>query len=163
MPDAGDWADTERLLAIELDDHLARSPTPEVAHERQVAIYDLLHENRFSAIGHEPGPYRLYLSLDPKGLVFDIRKENDEPAVIVGLSLTPLRRIVRDYLLICDRYFEAVRTAPPSRIETIDMARRGLHEEGAEILSQRLAGKVRLDRATARRLFTLITALHWRG
>ncbi|HHN66539.1 MAG TPA: UPF0262 family protein, partial [Thermopetrobacter sp.] len=93
MTDAGDWADTERLLAIELDDHLARGPTPEVAHERQVAIYDLLHENRFSAIGHEPGPYRLCLSLDPKGLAFDIRKENDRPAVIVGLSLTPLRRI----------------------------------------------------------------------
>ena len=157
------WPDSERLTAVELDEGLARARSADVAHERRVAIHDLLQDNRFSVPGGGPGPYALRLSLAENRLVFTITREDGSPGRIIALSLTPFRRIVRDYSLICESYFEAIRNAPPSRIEPIDMARRGLHDEGSEILRQRLEGKVEMDRDTARRLFTLVATLYWRG
>jgi len=151
-----------RLIAIMLDDaSIGRAP-PEIEHERAVAIYDLLEENSF-ALAEYAGPYRLILSLLDKRLVFDIRSERGEPLVAHALSLTPFRKIVKDYFLICESYHQAIRSGSPRRIEAIDMGRRGLHNEGSEILRARLDGKVALDFGTARRLFTLICVLHWRG
>ncbi len=158
-----DWPETERLIAVDLDESLARAPSPDIEHERRVAIYDLLQDNRFTVPGRGPGPYRLKLSIADKRLVFHISNEDGETVSIIGLSLSPFRRIVRDYFMLCESYFEAIRTASPSRIEPIDMARRGLHDEGTEILRERLAGKAEMDFITARRLFTLVSVLYWRG
>ena len=165
MPDVNgeDWPESERLVAVELDESLARAPSPDIEHERAVAVYDLLQNNRFSVIGRGPGPYRLKLSIVDRRLIFDIANEKGERVAVIGLALSPFRRIVRDYFMICESYYDAIRNAPPSRIEPIDMARRGLHNEGTEILMQRLKGKVALDFDTARRLFTLVCVLHWRG
>jgi uncharacterized protein (UPF0262 family) len=135
----------------------------DIEHERAVAIYDLVQENSFAPIGHDGGPYYLYLQLVENRLVLDIRTENDQPVVAHHLSLTPFRRIVKDYFLVCESYYEAIRTASPSQIEAIDMGRRGLHDEGSELLMERLKDKVTIDFDTARRLFTLITVLHWKG
>jgi uncharacterized protein (UPF0262 family) len=152
----------KRLVAVTLDTlSIGRAP-PDVEHERAVAIYDLLEENSFDVAGH-PGPYRLVLSLAEKRLVLDIRSEADEPVVAHVLSLTPFRKIVKDYFLICESYHQAIRTGSPSRIEAIDMGRRGIHNDGSRILQERLKGKVALSFDTARRLFTLICVLHWRG
>ncbi len=158
-----DWPETERLIGVELDESLARTPSPDIEHERKVAIYDLLQENRFSLVRRGPGPYRLRLSIVEKKLVFTVLREGGGTALVIGLALAPFRRIVRDYYMICDSYFDAIRKAAPSRIETIDMARRSLHNEGTEILRERLRGKVETDFDTARRLFTLVCVLHWRG
>ncbi len=158
-----DWPETERLIAVDLDESLARAPSRDIEHERRVAIYDLLQDNRFTVPGRGPGPYRLTLSIADKRLMFHVYNAAGETISIIGLSLTPFRRIVRDYFMLCESYFEAIRTASPSRIEPIDMARRGLHDEGTEILRERLAGKVEMDFATARRLFTLVSVLYWRG
>jgi uncharacterized protein (UPF0262 family) len=152
----------DRLLSVTLDDTSIGRAAPDIEHERAVAIYDLVEESRF-ALPNRPGPYRLVLSLSERRLIFDIRSEGDEPLMTHALSLTPFRRIVKDYFLICDSYREAVRAGSPSRIEAIDMGRRGLHNEGSEALRARLEGKVELDMDTARRLFTLICVLHWRG
>jgi uncharacterized protein (UPF0262 family) len=155
-----------RITAIAIDDSGLPAPTPEVEQERKVAIFDLLEENSFALPAREdravpPGPYRLDLSIRDRRLVFDIRTEGGEPAAEFHLSLGPFRQVVKDYFQICESYFSAVRTQPPSQIETIDMARRGIHDEGARTLQERLAGKAVLDRPTARRLFTLICVLHW--
>jgi len=158
-----DWPETERLIAVELDESLARAPSPDIEHERRVAVYDLLQDNRFTVPGRQPGPYRLKLSIADKRLIFHISNEAGEAVSIIGLSLTPFRRIVRDYFMLCESYFDAIRNATPSRIEPIDMARRGLHDEGTEILRERLAGKAEMDFTTARRLFTLVSVLYWRG
>ncbi len=157
------WPKSERLVAVELEEGLTRARCADVEHERRVAIHDLLAANRFSVPGAGSGPWALRLSLADNRLIFTISRPGGEPVRVIGLSLTPFRRIVRDYFLICESYFEAIRTAPPSRIEPIDMARRGLHDEGSEILRQRLQGKVEMDRDTARRLFTLVSVLYWRG
>jgi uncharacterized protein (UPF0262 family) len=155
-----------RIAAIAIDDSGLPPPTPEVEQERKVAIFDLLEENSFALPAREdravpPGPYRLELSIRDHRLVFDIRTEGGDPAAEFHLSLGPFRQVVKDYFQICESYFSAVRTQPPSQIETIDMARRGIHDEGARTLQERLAGKAVLDRPTARRLFTLICVLHW--
>ena len=121
-----------------------------------------MEESRF-ALKDKPGPYRLVLSLSERRLVFDIRSEAGDPLMTHALSLTPFRKIVKDYFLICDSYRQAIRFGAPSRIEAIDMGRRALHNEGSEALRARLKGKVELDLDTARRLFTLICVLHWRG
>jgi len=157
------WPDSERLIAVDLDDSLARAPSPDIEHERRVAVYDLLQDNRFALPGKGSGPWRLRLSIVERRLIFEISGEDEKPVSIIGLSLSPFRRIVRDYFIIRDSYFDAIRRAQPSRIEPIDMARRGLHDEGAELLRERLRGKVEMDHDTARRLFTLLAALHWRG
>lgn len=152
-----------RLSDVSLDSSIGRS-TPDVEHERAVAIYDLIEENKFYPLGDEgQGPYKLKLSLVETRLVLTITRQDDAPVITHILSLTPFRRIVKDYFLICESYYEAIRTSAPSQIEAIDMGRRGLHNEGSQTLMDRLSGKIEVDFDTARRLFTLICVLHWRG
>ncbi len=152
-----------RLVDIELDDSIGRS-TPDIEHERAVAIFDLIEDNRFSPLGdNKGGPYKLKLALTDARLIFGITRESDEAVATHILSLTPFRRIVKDYFLICESYYEAIRTSTPSQIEAIDMGRRGLHNEGSQTLMDRLSGKIDIDFDTARRLFTLVCVLHWRG
>ncbi|MBO6727354.1 MAG: UPF0262 family protein [Rhizobiaceae bacterium] len=151
-----------RLIDVVLDESIGRS-TPDIEHERAVAIFDLIEENSFRPVGHEGGPYKLKLSLAESRLVFAICDEKDNPVVTHILSLTPFRRIVKDYFLICESYYEAIRTATPSQIEAIDMGRRGIHNDGSQTLMDRLSGKIDMDFDTARRLFTLVCVLHWRG
>jgi uncharacterized protein (UPF0262 family) len=152
-----------RLVDIELDESIGRS-TPDVEHERAVAIFDLIEENSFCPINDDgQGPYRLKLSLMDARLVFAISREGGEAVVTHILSLTPFRRIVKDYFLICESYYDAIRSSTPSHIEAIDMGRRGLHNEGSQTLMDRLSGKIEIDFDTARRLFTLVCVLHWRG
>lgn len=163
-PASRSGARKDRLVGVELDESLAGGTTADIEHERQVAIYDLLDENRFDIAGEASGPYRLRLAITEKRLVFAVETAEDNRAAgTILLSMTPFRRIVRDYFMVCESYYEAIRSAPASRIEAIDMGRRGLHDEGSRILQGRLAGKIEVDFATARRLFTLICALHWKG
>jgi len=163
MSPAKTKAGRQRLAAVTLDEETIGRSNPDVEHERQVAIYDLLEQNSFAPVGHSGGPYALHLSITGNRLAFDIRDQNGKPVVAHLLSLTPLRRIVKDYHLICDSYYQAIRTATPDKIEAIDMGRRGVHNEGSRILMERLKGKVAMDVNTARRLFTLICVLHWKG
>ena len=155
-----------RLCQIEIDEKGLARPTPEIEQERRVAIFDLLEENSF-ALPRRPdrelpaGPYRLHLGIREGRLVFDISTEEGEKAAEFHLSLGPFRQVVKDYFQICESYFDAVKRLPPSQIEAIDMARRGIHNEGAAILRERLEGKAEVDTDTARRLFTLICVLHW--
>ncbi len=153
---------TQRLCDVVLDETIGRS-TPDVEHERAVAIFDLLEDNSFAPEGHEKGPYKLYLSLVEQRLVFIIKTEGDELVATHILSLTPFRRIIKDYFMICDSYYQAIRSSTPSQIEAIDMGRRGIHNEGSQTLMDRLSGKIRIDFDTARRLFTLVCVLYWRG
>ena len=152
-----------RLVAVSLDEGSIGRSSPDIEHERAVAIYDLIEQNTFAPVGHEGGPYALHLGITENRLAFEVRLADGNPVVTHLLSLTPLRRIVRDYFLICDSYYKAIRTATPSQIEAIDMGRRGLHNEGSELLQERLDGKIELDLDTARRLFTLVCVLHWKG
>jgi uncharacterized protein (UPF0262 family) len=135
----------------------------DIEHERAIAIYDLIEENSFAPVGHDGGPYCLALQVVENRLVFDIRTESGDPVIAHYLSLSPFRRLVKDYFLVCESYYQAIRTASPSHIEAIDMGRRALHNEGSELLQQRLKNKVAVDFDTARRLFTLLTVLHWKG
>jgi len=155
-------ASRARLVDVALDESIGRS-TPDVEHERAVAIFDLIEENSFRPVGDAGGPYRLKLSLADAKLIFAVSREDGETVVTHILSLTPFRRIVKDYYLICESYYEAIRSATPSHIEAIDMGRRGLHNEGSQTLLDRLSGKIDIDFDTARRLFTLVCVLHWRG
>jgi uncharacterized protein (UPF0262 family) len=154
---------TNRLVAVTLDEASIGRSNPDVEHERAVAIYDLLEDNTFAPNDDDGGPFTLQLSITGSRLMFDIRREGGAPVVAHLLSLTPLRRVVKDYYTVCDSYYAAIRTATPDRIEALDMARRALHDEGSNILMERLASKVMLDFDTARRLFTLICVLHWKG
>ena len=156
-------ADKNRLVAVTLDEASIGSSNRDIEHERAVAIYDLIEQNSFAPVGHDGGPYALNLSLKENRLVFDIRLADGEPVMAHVLSLTPFKRIVKDYFLICDSYYAAIRTATPDRIEAIDMGRRGLHDEGSRVLQDVLKRKVTIDFETARRLFTLICVLHWKG
>jgi uncharacterized protein (UPF0262 family) len=151
-----------RLTDVTLDESIGRS-TPDVEHERAVAIFDLLEENTFRPVGHPGGPYHLKLSLAQQKLVFGISTEKGEPVATHILSLTPFRRIIKDYFMICESYYQAIRSASPSQIEAIDMGRRGIHNEGSQTLEERLKGKIEMDFDTARRLFTLVCVLYWRG
>ena len=152
-----------RLVKVTLDEGSIGRSSPDVDHERAVAIYDLLESNMFQPRGHDGGPYALYLSITGNRLVFDIQLEDGSQVVAHHLSLGPLSRIVKDYFLICDSYYAAIRSASPEQIEAIDMGRRGLHNEGSELLIERLKHKVDMDVDTARRLFTLMCVLHWKG
>ncbi|HEX2654882.1 MAG TPA: UPF0262 family protein [Xanthobacteraceae bacterium] len=152
-----------RLVAVTLDEGSIGRSSSDIEHERAVAIYDLIEQNLFAPVGHEGGPYALHLSVNENRLVFDVRLADGTPIIAHLFSLTPLRRIVKDYFLVCETYYKAIRTATPSQIESIDMGRRGLHNEGAELLVERLRDKVEIDFDTARRLFTLISVLHWKG
>ena len=146
-----------------LDESIGALPNADAEHERQVAIYDLVEENSFKVVDKVPGPYVLKLAIIDKRLVWEVVTGQGEVVTIIGLSLSPFRRIIKDYYMMCDSYFQAIRNSTPSQIETIDMARRGLHNEGSELLIARLEGKIETDFNTARRLFTLICVLHWRG
>jgi uncharacterized protein (UPF0262 family) len=150
-------------MAVTLDENSIGRGSADQEHERAIAIYDLIDDNSFALPGHAGGPYALRISLADSRLVFDVRDEGDAPVMTHILSLTPFRRILKDYFLICESYYAAIRNATPSRIEAIDMGRRGLHNEGALLLLERLKGKIETDQDTARRLFTLVTALHWKG
>jgi uncharacterized protein (UPF0262 family) len=152
-----------RLAAVTLDEASIGRSGPDIEHERAVAIYDLLESNHFDPVHEARGPFKLNLSISGNRLMFDIRRANDQPVMAHLLSLTPLRRIVKDYYMVCDSYYEAIRTATPDRIEALDMARRSLHDEGSQLLAERLKRKVNVDFDTARRLFTLICVLHWKG
>jgi len=153
----------KRLVKVSLDPNSIAAGSRDVEHERAIAIYDLIEDNFFAPVGHDGGPYCLTIQVAGNRLIFDIRNEGGEPVVAHHLSLTPFRRLVKDYFLICESYYAAIRGATPDRIEAIDMGRRGLHNEGSDLLQERLKDKIALDSETARRLFTLITVLHWKG
>ena len=154
---------TSRLVEVTLDEQSIGRNTPDVEHERKVAIFDLIEENYFELPGKADGPYTLQLSIAENRLVFAVGAADASPITSFMLSLSPFRRLVKDYFLVCESYYEAIKTAPPSRIEALDMGRRGLHDEGSRLLTERLEGKIEVDFDTARRLFTLICALHWKG
>lgn len=152
-----------RLSAIFLDEASVVHRSRAIEQEREVAIYDLLEKNSFRPEGSRGGPYRLILGLEENRLVMDVRLEDGSDHGRILLSLMPLRKVVKDYFLICENYYKAIRTAPPHQIESLDMARKTLHDEGAQELRKRLEGKIETDFDTARRLFTLVCVLQMRG
>ncbi len=156
-------SERDRLADIRLDEASLAAASADAEHERRVAIFDLIEANSFAVDGLDEGPYTLFLSIVDQRLVFRVDRESGEELHTFILSLAPFRKVIRDYFLVCDSYFGAIRSATPAQIEAIDMGRRGLHNEGSTLLSERLAGKVTIDFDTARRLFTLICALHVRG
>lgn len=158
--------ETNRLSHIEIDETGLPAPTPEIDQERKVAIFDLIEENAFALPPDKDapqGPYHLLLAIREGRLVFDIKTETGEKVAEFHLSLSPFRQVVKDYFQICTAYFDAVKRLPPSQIEAIDMGRRGIHDEGSVVVQERLEGKVVIDKLTARRLFTLICVLHFKG
>lgn len=153
-----------RIVGITLDDRTVVRRSPEVEHELNVAIYDILERNLFRPVGPFVGPYRVHLSIEERRrLIFAVSDEGKGGEGRTALPLMPFRRIVRDYFKICESYYDAIKRLSPSQIETIDMARRSIHDEGASILVERLKGKIEVDEETARRLFTLICVLHIRA
>jgi uncharacterized protein (UPF0262 family) len=153
----------QRIVKITLDERSVVRRNADIEHERAVAIFDLLEENSFVMAAETPGPFHVNLGIEENRLVLDIRSSADEPVDRVLMPLTPFRSIVKDYFLVCESYYNAIRTASPSRIEAIDMGRRALHNEGSDLLRERLADRVTVDLNTARRLFTLLCVLHIRG
>lgn len=155
---------SKKLVDVTLDESTIVRWSGDIEHERRIAIFDLLEENSFelvkSADEEYPGPYKLHLATVEGRLAFDIRAEDDSMLMQFRLAMSPFRRIIREYFAICDSYYEAIKSASPSQIEAIDMGRRGLHNEGSELLRERLDGKVVIDTQTARRLFTLVCILH---
>jgi uncharacterized protein (UPF0262 family) len=160
---AAEQGPRNRLVSVTLDEASIGRSTADKEHERQIAIYDLLEENSFGVSGHDAGPYGLKIALQDSKLVLEILDENSAPLVAHILSLTPLRGLLKDYFFVCESYYAAIRTAMPGQIEAIDMGRRALHNEGAQMLIERLKGKIECDNDTARRIFTLVAALHWKG
>lgn len=157
-------ASKRRIVNVALDEKTVVRRKPEVEHERAVAIFDLLEDNSFGMVEHpDAGPFHLHLNIEDNRLVLDVREAGDVPVDKVVIPVTPFRSIVKDYFLICESYYNAIKRATPAQIEAIDMGRRGLHNEGSEMLRERLADKVVIDLQTARRLFTLICVLHIRG
>lgn len=154
---------TSRIINFTLDEDTVVRRNADIEHERKVAIFDLLEENFFQPADDAQGPYSLYLSIIEGRLAFDIRDAEDKALKTVILALSPFRRIIKEYFEVCDSYFSAIKSSSPSQIEAIDMGRRGLHNDGSELLRERLAEKIELDHPTARRLFTLICVLHIRG
>ncbi|MQT13141.1 UPF0262 family protein [Segnochrobactrum spirostomi] len=160
----GPAAAARRLVAVTLDEASIARTTRDIDHERAIAIYDLVEENTFAPVGDtEDGPYKLTLAIRERRLVLDITRPDGRPVATHLLSLSPFRGVLKDYFLICESYYQAIRSASPSQIEAIDMGRRGIHNEGSQLLMERLEGKIEIDFDTARRLFTLICALHWKG
>ncbi len=156
------------ISKIQIDDSALPPPTPEIEQERKVAIFDLLEDNSFapatrSGRPEATGPFHLLLAIRNKRIVFDVTNEDGPKVAEIHLSLGPFRQVVKDYFQICESYFDAVKRLPPSQIEAIDMGRRGIHNEGARVLQERLEGKAEVDIDTARRLFTLICVLHFAG
>jgi uncharacterized protein (UPF0262 family) len=163
MPRAPRKQQDGRLAAVTLDESSIGRSNRDVEHERAVAIYDLIADNTFKPLGHHGGPYALQLGISGNRLVFDIRSSDGTPIIAHMLSLAPFRRIVKDYFTVCDSYYAAIRSATPDRIEALDMGRRALHDEGSRVVMERLKRKIEVDFDTARRLFTLIAVLHWKG
>ncbi len=153
----------QRIVKITLDERTVVRRNADIEHERAVAIFDLLEENSFALVGDASGPFHLSLGIEENRLVLDIRSSAEEPIERVLVPLAPFRGIIKDYFMVCETYFAAIRTASPSRIEAIDMGRRALHNEGSEKLRERLAERVTVDLDTARRLFTLVCVLHIRA
>ena len=162
MSGEGESQDKYQIVKIDLDERSLAPATADIEHERRVAIYDLLEDNFFKPNGAGDGPFELYLSNVERRLVFDVRRQGGDALGQVHLSMTPFRKIIKDYFMLCESYYDAIRNAAPSQIETIDMARRGMHNEGSDILRERLEEKIELDENTARRLFTLICSFHMR-
>jgi uncharacterized protein (UPF0262 family) len=155
--------ENNRLVAIHLDETSIMRGTPDQEHERNIAIYDLIEDNVFILENGKLGPYALHLGLNSNRLVFDVRDTSDEPIFAHVLSLSPFRNVIKDYFMICASYYDAIRNSSADKIEAIDMARRGLHNEGADLVRERLDGKIKTDFDTSRRFFTLIAALSWTG
>lgn len=153
----------KRLTDVSLDENSIGRGSADQEHERAIAIYDLIEDNSFGVVGHDGGPYTLKISLHDAKLALAVSDQEGNGVVTHILSLTPFKRILKDYFMVCETYYAAIRSATPSRIEAIDMGRRGLHNEGAHLLLERLKGKIETDIDTARRIFTLVTALHWKG
>jgi len=153
----------QRIAAVHLDEKTMVRRRPEVEHERAIAIYDIIEDNHFAPVGDFLGPYTLTLSLADNRLLFDITTESGDHPAQVSLPLKQFQSLIKDYFMVCESYYDAIKTSTPAQIEAIDMGRRGLHNEGSVMLRERLAGKVVLDHDTARRLFTLICVLHIRG
>jgi len=156
-------SENDCLVGVRLDEASLGRGTADQEHERAVAVYDLIERNHFAVPGFDGGPYVVHLALVERRLAFEIKDAMGAAVVTHHLSLTPFKRIIKDYEMVCESYYAAIRTATPAQIEAIDMGRRGLHDEAAALLIERLAGKVELDKETARRFFTLIYALHWKG
>lgn len=156
-------SDRQRISEITLDERSVVRRSPQVQHEHKVAVFDLLEENCFAPVGDFEGPYKVRLRIEEDRIILDVADEADKPLCGIKLPTGSLRRVIKDYFVVCESYFQAIKTMAPSQIEAIDMGRRGLHNEGAEILRERLADKVDIDEPTARRLFTLICVLHVRG
>ncbi len=151
---------TESIAKLTLDESSIKHLSEEVEHERGVAIADLLGENTFAPAEMECGPYDVHLSIEEGRLVFDVHSPKEGQNSHVTMSVSPLRSIIRDYFLICESYYEALKNATPSKLEAVDMGRRGVHNEGSEKLREMLEGKISIDHQTSRRLFTLLCVLH---
>ncbi len=156
-------SDPQRIVQITLDEKTVIRRTADIEHERRVAIYDLLEANSFQPVGEFEGPYHVFMGMEESRLALDIRDVNEAPLTRVLIPLTPFRRIIKDYFTVCESYFQAIKSASPSKIEAIDMGRRGLHNDGSDLLRDRLVGKIAVDDETARRLFTLICILQLRS
>jgi uncharacterized protein (UPF0262 family)/protein-tyrosine-phosphatase len=154
---------TERIAAIRFDTRSVEKRNTEIEHERAIAVYDLLEQNSFAPVGHQAGPYDLHLGVIDNRLMLDIRAHDGKPVIIFGLSMSPFRRVIRDYSIVCESYYAAMQSQSLTQVEAIDMGRRAVHNEGAELLIERLSGKVDIDKNTARRLFTLIYVLSTAG
>jgi uncharacterized protein (UPF0262 family) len=153
----------DRLSEITLDPKSIANSSANIEHEREVAIFDILDGNSFAVEGIDCGPYTLQLGIAEERLQLSISSVSAGNVAQYSIQLTPLKRIMKDYFLVCESYYEAVRSAPPAKIQAIDVNRRSLHDEGSVILRERLLSKVVVDADTARRLFTLLCALHWKG
>ena len=153
----------QRIAQITLDENTVIRRSPDIEHERRIAIYDLLEANSFQPVGEFEGPYNVLMGMEENRLVLSIRNSDNDPLTRVLVPLMPFRRIIKDYFTICESYFQAIKTAQPSKIEAIDMGRRGLHNDGSDLLRERLEGKIVVDNETARRLFTLICILQIRS
>ncbi|RUO99720.1 UPF0262 family protein [Hyphomicrobium sp.] len=153
----------DRLVEITLDPKSLGRANSNIEHEREVAIFDILDGNAFRVEGTDAGPYKLNLALMEERLLLEITPAEGGETTEHAIALAPLKRIVKDYFMICESYYEAVRTAPPARIQAIDVSRRGLHDEGSKLLKDKLLPKIIVDEDTARRLFTLVCSLHWKG
>ena len=149
----------QRIVQIVLDEETVIRRSLDIEHERRIAIYDLLESNYFQPVGDFKGPYKVLMGMEENRLVLNIRNADDEPLTRVLIPLTPLRRVIKEYFKVCESYFEAIKTAQPSKIQAIDMGRRSLHNEGSDLLRERLDRKITVDNETARRLFTLICIL----
>ena len=162
---AGEGQGLRSIVKIQLDEKSFLRRRPEVEHEREVALFDLLQENKFDLKGKDasPGPYHLKLKLSEDRLVFDIYNSKDKLQRKITIPVKSFRSVIKDYFLVCESYFDAIKTSSPSQIEAIDMGRRGLHNEGAQMLRERLETEVEIDQPTSRRFFTLLCVLHMRG